>query len=161
MSNGQELFESAEYIQWTQDYDGASNAQLDNAQLDDDNQRREEDMVDRSKAFEGEGGKWLKASDLEGKGVAKVKIAAVLDEVMEDFTTKKPVDKVCLMFEGREKGLVLNKTNGDALISEYGGDDAAWVGKEVGLEYYYYEDFGKAGIVLSLVDREFNDDIPF
>lgn len=115
------------------------------------------EMVDRSKSFEGGNGQWLKADDLKDMGGVKATIESVVDETFDDFQTKLPVDKVCLKFAGKEKGLVLNKTNGDKLIDSYGPDDANWVGKEIGMEYHYYEDFGKAGIVLTILDKTFSE----
>jgi len=137
--------ERQEYEEWSKAYD---------------KETEEQRMVDRSGSFKGEGGQWLKAEDIQSHSV-KVVIAKVTDETMDDFKTQQPVQKVCLKFDGKDKGLVLNKTNGDKLITQYGADDSGWIGKEVGLEYHYYDDFGRAGIVLTILDKEFNDDIPF
>ena len=43
--------------------------------------------------------------------------------------TRKPV----VWFEGKEKGLALNKTNSKIIATLYGNDTAGWVGKRVTL----------------------------
>lgn len=67
---------------------------------------------------------YLKASDLKGKAV-KLKMREV--DIKELGSDKKPV----LYFDGKEKGLVLNKTNGMIIASAYGPETANWAGKEV------------------------------
>ena len=69
---------------------------------------------------------YLKASDLKGK-LVKVKMKAVtVEEIGDD---KKPV----IRFEGRDKGLALNKTNAGIIASAYGQETDAWNGKEIEL----------------------------
>lgn len=64
---------------------------------------------------------YLKAADLQGK-TAKVTISHV---VMEDIgSDNKPV----LYFAGKEKGLVLNKTNANNIAFAYGDDTDGWEG---------------------------------
>lgn len=69
---------------------------------------------------------FLKAADLQGH-TAKV----TMDRVqMEDIgSDHKPV----LYFRGKEKGLVLNKTNSTNIASQYGYETDGWVGKDVWL----------------------------
>jgi hypothetical protein len=68
--------------------------------------------------------KYLKASDLKGKKI-KVTIGEVgLEEVGDG---KKPV----LFFVGKDKGMVLNKTNGMTIAASYGADTDKWEGKEL------------------------------
>lgn len=69
---------------------------------------------------------YIRAADLQGRDV----LVTMADVKMEDIgSDHKPV----LYFKGKEKGLVLNKTNG-AMISElYGDDTDAWFGKPIGL----------------------------
>ena len=137
--------ERQEYEEWSKAYD---------------KETEEQKMVDRSNSFRGGDSKWMTAEEIKGKSIKAV-ISGVVEQTMDDFTTGKPVEKVCLQFQGSEKGLVLNKTNGGKLIERYGADDSGWVGKEVGLEYHFYDDFGRAGVVLTILDKEFDDPLPF
>ena len=70
--------------------------------------------------------KYLKASDLNGRTV-KVKIGAIkMEEVGDD-------SKPCLYFEGKDKGIVLNKTNSNNIAGEYGRETDNWIGNDVWL----------------------------
>lgn len=76
---------------------------------------------------------YLKAPDLMGK-TAKLKIrAVVMEKIGSDI---KPV----LYFQNREKGMVMNKTNGMTISQAYGPDTDAWIGGEVEI-YAAYVDF--------------------
>jgi predicted hydrocarbon binding protein len=68
--------------------------------------------------------KYLKASDLKGKKI-KVTISEVGKEEVGDGN--KPV----LYFVGKDKGMVLNKTNAMTIASSYGPDTDKWEGKEL------------------------------
>jgi len=69
---------------------------------------------------------FLKAADLAGKKVT-LRVDSV---VMEDIGDgEKPV----MHFMGKDKGLVLNKTNAGTISSAYGPDTDNWYGKEVKL----------------------------
>lgn len=73
--------------------------------------------------------KYLKEADLQGRKV-KVTIAKVqIDELQMTggHKEKKPV----VYLQGKEKMLVLNKTNALAIASLYGNDTDAWVGKQI------------------------------
>lgn len=72
-------------------------------------------------------GNFLKAEDLKGKSV-KVKIS---DVEVKEFDDGK---KIILKFEGKDKGLVANKTN-CAIIEEVTGSDDTddWIGKSITL----------------------------
>jgi hypothetical protein len=67
---------------------------------------------------------YLKASDLQGQRVllkmSRIEMRDMGDEV-------KPV----LYFEGKEKGLVLNKTNANTIATAYGDETDDWVGAEI------------------------------
>ena len=104
--------------------------------------------------------KYLSADDLQGKPV-KAKIANLEQDQMRDGTTK-----FILSFEGRKKGLVLNKTNGKALAAAFGRDSAGWIGKEIELFDVPVDFQGKIvqGIRLRkpavITTGDPNDDIP-
>lgn len=67
---------------------------------------------------------YLKAADLQGRQV-KVKIDRV--EIKEIGGEPKPI----LYFVGKEKGVVLNKTNASNIAAAYGDDTDDWQDAEV------------------------------
>lgn len=71
--------------------------------------------------------KYLKASDLQG-GQPTVTISHLTVEEVGDGE-KKPV----VHFVGKEKGIVLNKTNATNIGDAYGPDTDEWTGKKVTL----------------------------
>ena len=68
--------------------------------------------------------------------------------------------KPILLFEGKEKGLVLNPSNNNSLCQAYGNDSDDWVGKQVALSTKEYDAFPPGWIVTPL-DVPFDDEIPF
>jgi hypothetical protein len=72
--------------------------------------------------------KYIKAGDLGGKEhkliITGVKIEDVGGQGSEE-------DKPVLFFQGKAKGVVLNRTNAMALASKYGEDTETWVDKDV------------------------------
>ena len=97
-------------------------------------------MTDRSKMFESKSN-YLKADDIpEGKEF-KLTISHVKEEKVKDQQSGEVEDKLIIHFEGKEKGLMLNKTNFKKIAASYGTDDAAWPGKSI-LLYRDITDFG-------------------
>lgn len=74
-----------------------------------------------SQAFPSE---FLKAGDLQERTITVVMDRVELKEVGDG---SKPV----LYFQGKEKGLVLNKTNSNNIGMIYGDDTDDWTGKEL------------------------------
>jgi hypothetical protein len=72
----------------------------------------------------GSGGKHLKAEDLKDR-THKLTIVGV------DIATFKEGKKLVLNFKGKEKGLVLNKTNAKIVAKYYGPDYDKWGGNEI------------------------------
>jgi len=70
--------------------------------------------------------KWLKAADLGGKEYT-LTMQRVGMETFGDEHEEKPV----LYFQGAGKGLMLNKTNAEAIAIVYGDETDAWAGKQV------------------------------
>ncbi len=70
--------------------------------------------------------KYLKASDLQGRNVT-VKMGRVEQEKIGDDM------KLILYFQGKEKGVVLNKTNANNVAAIYGGETEDWYGKDITL----------------------------
>lgn len=68
---------------------------------------------------------FLKASDLpEGR-----QVKVIIEDC--DLVQMDDKDKVNVHFVGKEKTLVLNKTNSNAISHVYGADTDGWRGKEV------------------------------
>lgn len=77
--------------------------------------------------------KFLKAADLDGKNILVTIKDCMVETIGED---KRPV----LYFAGKEKGVVLNKTNATNISEAYGPDTDEWTGKKVML-YTAFVDF--------------------
>lgn len=76
--------------------------------------------------------KYLKADvDVPDEGSIMFTIANVQMETLGQGQDAD--DKPVVYFEESEKGLVLNKTNGNTLVSLYGDDSDDWTGKRVNL----------------------------
>ena len=72
--------------------------------------------------------KYLKAADLDGQDRAVSIRACIQEELGQGSEMEvKPV----LYFDGGQKGLVLNKTNAQAIAEDYGDDTEAWTGREI------------------------------
>lgn len=71
-------------------------------------------------------GTYLKAADLRGRTV-KVKIADCRMEHLDDET--KPL----LLFVGKDRGLILNKTNSGILVNSLGDETDLWRGQVIEL----------------------------
>lgn len=108
--------------------------------------------------------KWLKASELknkEGKPIkAKLRIRSV--EVVEFRDNTK---KIGLFFDGKEKGLVLNKTNATLIAEQHGQDMDGWRGKEISI-YPTMVDYSGERVEAIRVEQHIpaaapEDDIPF
>lgn len=74
-----------------------------------------------SSAFPSE---FLKAADLQGRQVKVVMSHVEMKDIGGD---PKPV----LHFQGKDKGMVLNKTNANNITAAYGDDTEAWAGREI------------------------------
>ena len=71
--------------------------------------------------------KYVKVVDLAGN------THAVVIDRLEVETMPKGEKKPVLYFTGRQKGLVLNKTNADAIAASYGKNTDSWIGKKIDL----------------------------
>lgn len=71
--------------------------------------------------------KYLKASDLQGKTV----IATIGKVIMETFTNGDT--GIVMYFQGKQKGMSLNKTKGTIIGDAYGDDTDNWTGKQITL----------------------------
>ena len=71
--------------------------------------------------------KWLKAGDLQGQTIPVVITRVVMEDVGDD--AGKPI----VYFQGKDKGLVLNKTNAMSIGLVHGQETDGWVGKTIEL----------------------------
>ena len=72
--------------------------------------------------------KYLRAADLQGMKVP-VTISGVSMTEFEDNGKKE--SKAVIHFEGKEKGMVMNKTNAMTIAAAYGDDTDNWPGQKV------------------------------
>ena len=74
--------------------------------------------------------KWLKGEDLQGKSHKVTIDRVVQEEVGQGADTE--VKLVCY-FVGKQKGVILNKTNANSIAGRYGDETDDWSGAEVEL----------------------------
>jgi hypothetical protein len=67
-------------------------------------------------------GSYLKAEDLQGR-IVNITIDRVCLEPIKDQESGKEESKLVVHFAGKDKGLILNRTNADALNELFGTDD--------------------------------------
>ncbi len=107
--------------------------------------------------------KWLKAGDLKDEGGKPIKARLIIAraEVVEFSNDKSK--KVGIFFEGKEKGLVLNKTNAQLIAEQHGQDMDGWAGKKIAI-YPTTTDFGGDRVDCIRVEQAIPDaesDVPF
>lgn len=68
----------------------------------------------------------------EGKDVV-VTISKVVAASLPVAGTSKTQKRPILHFEGKEKGMVMNRTNGKTIAALYGPKVEAWIGKQIAL----------------------------
>jgi hypothetical protein len=81
-------------------------------------------------------GNHLKATDLQGREVTVTIHEIVMEEVGSE-QEEKPV----VYFLGKQKGLVLNKTNNQTIMDLYGSESDNWIGQKIVL-FPTQTDFG-------------------
>ena len=67
-------------------------------------------------------GSYLKSEDLQGK-VVNIQIENVTVELVKDADSDQKEKKLVAHFVGRDKSMILNRTNADALNAIFGTDD--------------------------------------
>ena len=72
--------------------------------------------------------KWVKAADLQGK-----EIVVTIDRLGKEEVEQGAPPKYILYFEGKNKGMVLNKTNTGNLATIHGPESDGWIGKQIQL----------------------------
>ena len=73
-------------------------------------------------------GKYLKSETLQGRRVTVV-IASYQREILGQGSDAK--EKTVLYFQGKEKGMVINRVNEDRLVDMFGDEMDDWVGREI------------------------------
>ena len=104
--------------------------------------------------------KYLKADDTKEGFTAKVTI----DRVDVDVFGEAETEKLVLFLKGKDKGIVLNKTNAVSCKNAWGVETDDWGAKELMLTTQFYPKFGNRGFIVTPIadaGAEFNDDIPF
>jgi hypothetical protein len=119
-------------------------------------------MLDVNKYYESKS-TTLKATDLPAGREIPVIISGVGEAEFDDNGGKSK--KLVLKFQGKEKGLAMNKTNATTIAAAYGPDAETWVGKKIFL-YSTKVDFGGQMVDAIRVRAELqvadpNDIIPF
>ena len=59
---------------------------------------------------------------------------------------QRVIDKPILHFEGKDRGLVLNKTNARAIARRHGPTMDDWIGKEIQIYQARVDAFGESGV---------------
>lgn len=83
-------------------------------------------------------GNYLKAADLQGR-----EVNVVIDRV-ERAEMQDGQIKACVYFQGKEKGLLLNKTNAMNISSLYGSNTNGWSGQPLTLGTSWVDFQGKS-----------------
>jgi hypothetical protein len=109
--------------------------------------------------------KYVKASDLNGK-----EATLLIDSVEREIVGRDGDKKVVMGFRGKDKRLVLNKTNGHTISRLYGKRTENWVGKAITL-FPTVTEYGGQQVSCVRVKEppsppqhgtaDFNDDVPF
>lgn len=71
--------------------------------------------------------KYLKTADLQGRAVRVTIDRFEIEEIGDG--DRKP----CLYFEGKERGIVLNRTNADTITASLGEETDNWIGQVIEL----------------------------
>jgi len=69
--------------------------------------------------------KYLKASDLQGRNIS----VTISNVEKEDIG--KGEEKLIIYFQGKQKGMVLNKTNANNIAAIYGPETDDWIGQPI------------------------------
>jgi hypothetical protein len=103
--------------------------------------------------------KWLKAGDLKKDG-RSIKVELTIDRT-EIVEFKDNTKKLGVFFVGKEKGLVLNKTNAALIGEQHGQDTSGWPGQKIKI-FATTTDFGGERVecirVEQFVPEAFQDD---
>ena len=102
------------------------------------------------KASEVLDGQYLTGAELPDAPVT-LRIERANRTEVEDRRTKKPKKKIELWFVGLSKSLLLNKTNGAAVLAMFGQTSTTWIGKRITIRRVWGEGFGVEQWLLRIV----------
>ena len=95
--------------------------------------------------------RFVGAEDIEEHGDVAVTIKEVkLDEVRTEAGKE---NKLCLLFAGKDKGMVLNKTNAKTIAKLHGGEVEGWVGKRISIFATTCQAFGETVSCIRVRDK--------
>lgn len=107
--------------------------------------------------------KWLKAGDLRTPDNKPIKAKLTIERT-ELVEFKDNTKKIGIFFRGKEKGLVLNKTNAALVAEQHGQNTNDWTDKEISI-YPTTTDFGGERVecirVEQYVPEAASDDVHF
>lgn len=103
------------------------------------------------------GGDWLGADDFKRQDGTYGSTTATIEriemqQVDRSKTDPTKVSKLELHFTGRDKTLLLNKTNAGNIAMAYGDNTDNWIGKQIGLSVHS-TNFGP-GILVSVISSQ-------
>ena len=76
---------------------------------------------------------YIGAWDLPENKAVSVTIQSVQQEEVMNPASKQKEVKTVVRFKGKSKGLILNKTNAEAIASHHGDNPHTWSGKDIEL----------------------------
>lgn len=93
--------------------------------------------------------RYLCAADLHGRDVDVLVSRVEVEEMTEldrDTKQRRKVKKTIVYFEGKTKGLCLNKTNASTIVELHGKTTEEWVGKAITIFPTTCRAFGKSNV---------------
>lgn len=102
-------------------------------------------------------GDWLKSEDLKRQDGTYGQADGVIENVSmvkvnKDRNSDEKIDRLELSFVGKEKRLLLNKTNAETIALAYGDNTDSWLGKSIGISVHS-TNFGP-GILVRIVQGQ-------
>lgn len=79
---------------------------------------------------------YLKASDLQGRDATVTIANSAVEKIGTD-------NKLVLFFQGKQKGMVLNKTNAQTIAGVFGPETTGWYGRQITLMAVWTDYQGK------------------
>ena len=85
--------------------------------------------------------RWLKGEDLQGHEPTVTIARVTFERIQQQDGTEE--EKPVVWFQGKDKALILNRTNADAIAELYGDETDAWPGCSIKLVTERVSAFGK------------------
>ena len=84
-------------------------------------------------------GAYLDALDLPEGVLVPVEIESIVEPFAEKDSAGKPIKQAIIAFKGKQKRLIVNKTNWRNLKAMFGRDHREWIGSRVQIQRRYLE----------------------